>query len=247
MMTKDIVQLVREADLVLVGIGEEFEDYRTLKKIEGYEVHCAWLEESNQAENIPAYNRELLKQSDSKVYKALEQLAQLLEGKNYFVVSVTTNDILADSSLKQDRIVMPCGGSRMLQCSSGCKEALQSVLDEDGKMRDVENGVCPVCGAPLVYNNIYSQNYDENGYLDRWQLYTKWLQGTLFRKLCILELGVGMQCPSVIRFPFEKAGYFNQKASFVRVNAHLYQMTSELGDRGISVPCNAIDWLTEEC
>ena len=98
----------------------------------------------------------------------------------------------------------------------------------------------------MCLNNVYTEKYDENGYLQDWGVYTKWLQGTLFRKICILELGVGMQCPSVIRFPFEKVGYFNQKADFVRVNEHLYQMTSELGERGISVAMNAIDWLLEE-
>ena len=237
-MTEEILQIIQNADMVLVGIGEEFEDSRVLKKYPGYQETCEKLQEENRAWMLPAYHKEILKQSDTKVYSAMVKLVGLLKGKNYFVVSVTTNDILAECGFKEDRIVMPCGGSRMLQCSNGCKEALQEACGEPV-------GSCPVCGSELIYNNIYTEKYDENGYLGNWQIYTKWLQGTLFRKLCILELGVGMQCPSVIRFPFEKAGYFNQKASFIRVNEYLYQMTSELGDRGISIPMNAVDWLNE--
>ena len=45
---------------------------------------------------------------------------------------------------------------------------------------------------------------------DSWETYTKWLQGTLNRNLVILELGVGMELPQLIRFPFEKVAYFNQ-------------------------------------
>ena len=36
---------------------------------------------------------------------------------------------------------------------------------------------------------------------DSWETYTKWLQGTLNRNLVILELGVGMELPQLIRFP----------------------------------------------
>lgn len=244
-MKEEILQKIAEADMVLVGIGEEFEDNRVLKNIEQYrslreqqEKDCAWM--------IPATNRCLLKQSDSKVYLALNRLAKLLEGKNYFVVSITTNEVTADSMIRQDRVVMPCGGSRNLQCVNGCEGGILENPKFDEALIWEPVGKCPVCGERLIYNNIYSEKYDENGYLPRWNLYTKWLQGTLFRKICILELGVGMQCPSVIRFPFEKVGYFNQKADFVRVNEHLYQMTSELGERGISVAMNAIDWLLEE-
>ena len=104
-------------------------------------------------------------------------------------------------------------------------------------------GVCPICDDNLILNNIYTEKYDERGYLDQWQKYTKWLQGTLNKKLCILELGVGMQCPSVIRFPFEKIGYFNQKADFIRINKNLYQLTEELKEKGISISENAVDWL----
>ena len=46
---------------------------------------------------------------------------------------------------------------------------------------------------------------------DSWETYTKWLQGTLNRNFVILELGVGMEQAQLIRFQFEKVGYFNLK------------------------------------
>ena len=76
-----------------------------------------------------------------------------------------------------------------------------------------------------------------------WDKYTKWLQGTLNRNVLILELGVGLKYPGVIRFPFEKAAYFNKKADFIRVHGRLYQMTEELGDKGISIAQNAVAFL----
>lgn len=104
-------------------------------------------------------------------------------------------------------------------------------------------GVCPHCGKPFILNNIYAQNYNENGYLESWQRYTKWLQGTLNRNLLILELGVGMQFPSVIRWPFEKIAFFQKKSELYRVNEKLYQLSEELGGKAYSISKNAIDWL----
>ena len=87
----------------------------------------------------------------------------------------------------------------------------------------------------------------EEGKTTRWERYMKWLQGTLNKKVLILELGVGMKFPSVIRWPFEKVAYFNQKAGFYRVNETLYQLTEELKEKGISIPKNSIDWLFGLC
>ena len=87
----------------------------------------------------------------------------------------------------------------------------------------------------------------EAGYLEQWRLYTKWLQGTLNHKLFVLELGVGMRFPSVIRWPFEKVAFFNQKAYLCRVHEKLYQLTKELAEKGCGISKNAIDWLGELC
>lgn len=81
---------------------------------------------------------------------------------------------------------------------------------------------------------------DEN---HEWEMYLKWLQGTLNRKLVVLELGVGLKYPNVIRFPFEKISYFNQKAEFVRVHDRLFQMPEELGGKGDSIQEDPVELL----
>ncbi len=68
-----------------------------------------------------------------------------------------------------------------------------------------------------------------------WEKYLHWLSFTLNQKLCILEFGAGFAHPELIRFPFEKTCYFNQKARLIRVNRQFPQLTKELAGRGISV------------
>ncbi|MCR1840485.1 hypothetical protein [Murimonas intestini] len=101
------------------------------------------------------------------------------------------------------------------------------------------------CGSDMSGNVVTNEHYDESCYLPQWQNYLKWLQNTLNRKLCILELGVGFQYPSVIRWPFEKTGYLNKKADFIRVHSKFPQMSEELKDKGISVGENPVDFLLE--
>ena len=255
---QDIYRKIEEADMVLIGLGEEFDGISALKSVPMYQeareqMECKWMH--------PAYDhyfRETKTNVNENARKALVKLAELLKEKNYFVVSTAMNDVISDIPWKEGRLVRPCGGCLMKQCDCGSMAALQEVTEEEqkeliraagelvqGKAIDVSTllGSCPDCGKPLVLNNIYAEQYNENGYLSQWQLYTKWLQGTLNKNILILELGVGMKFPSVIRFPFEKVAFFNQKASFYRVNEKLYHMSEELKDKGISISQNSIAWL----
>ena len=273
-MEQRIREIIQDSDMVLVGIGEEFEGVRQLKQIPEYVRLIEEAEATGKDWMIPAINRyfadrEIKKGQDAfaQIPNVLAGLAELLQDKNYFMVTVTTNDYVWDAGFKEGRVVAPCGGSRKKQCAGGkdCEVPPQPISQKEWEQLqgEISNGIdkiqesnicqmeyinnCPQCNRPMVLNNIFAENYDERGYLDTWQIYTKWLQGTLNRKLCILELGVGMQYPSVIRFPFEKIGYFNQKANFIRVNKNLYQLTEELKEKGISISENAVDWLTSLC
>lgn len=263
MSNSDILKQIQEADMILIGIGEEFDNVKALRRKSGYAECREKLGDSEEAWLIPALNM-VYEKEESAVSQVLGRFAKLIADKNYFVVSVSTNEMVRRAAWREKRLVMPCGGSLMKQCVRNCKNGLMEVTDSDwaaiydyknklldGKLSQRANkinlGVCPECGSPLVLNNIYTEKYDENGYLEQWQLYTKWLQGTLNRKLLILELGVGMQCPSVIRWPFEKIAFFNQKASFYRVNETLYQLSEELKEKGTSISQNAIDWLGFLC
>lgn len=69
---------------------------------------------------------------------------------------------------------------------------------------------------------------------ERWDEYLSFLQNTINKKLVLLELGVGFFQPEVIRFPFEKTVFYNQKSTLIRVNKSFYQLTKEIKERGIS-------------
>ncbi len=221
-MKKIYLDKVNDADLVLIGIGTEFEEKK-------------------------------FKFSENAI-QALQELLSILQGKNYYVITTCMNSILKKAGFPADRIVSPCGNVEKKQCDAGCENSLAELSEEEKELYNEAIikeelpflGVCPVCGEKMVLNNVYAKQYDENGYLEDWKRYTKWLQGTLNKKLCVLELGVDMVFPSIIRWPFEKVAFYNQKAVFIRVNEKLYHMSEELKDKGIAVEKNAIDWLLDK-
>lgn len=123
------------------------------------------------------------------VEAAYRNLAKMLEGKNYFVITTCTDRKIESVGLKKERVVCP--------------------LLEESDQETV------------------------------WDIYLKWLQGTLHKKLLVLELGVGLRYPDLIRFPFEKTVFYNQRAELVRIHDKLFQLPVELKGRGISVEENA--------
>lgn len=166
---------IQEADMVLVGIGTEFNSRN---------------------------------QEKDTLMDAYRHLSGLLDRKNYFIVTLNTDDLIFDSELNEERIVAPCGSDSM-------------------------------------GNVVTNSDYDESWYLPQWEKYRLWLQGTVNRKLCILELGVGFEYPAVIRFAFEKIAYFNQKCRMYRIHEKLAQLTPEIRDRCTAVRQNAVEFLTE--
>lgn len=254
-MERKVLEELQAADMVLIGIGEEFEERAFLEAQPEYESTAKYLEHIGCMEQLPLLADEILREKGHGA-AALNRLYQAVKDKNFFLVSTCKTDIIYHAGFPSERTVAPCGTLRKKQCVCGCEQSLASVGDSerDSLYRAITGrehepdimGLCPKCQGRMTFNNIYLEKYLESGYLEDWKRYTKWLQGTLNRRLCILELGVNLDHPMVIRFPFEKIGYYNQKALFVRVNGSLHYLTKELSERGISIAKNAIDWLLKE-
>lgn len=231
-------EIFEEYDMFLVGIGEEFQDSFSKAEISAEKAGTIFEEYARRA-----YLQEL---EQDKTIEAYQKLAELLQGKNYFVVTLCNDDKIYKAGLKEDRIVSPCGSHNFLQCEEVCTEEIYPAEDYVGLIEEGQEPRCPHCGKPLVMNHLGCRKYSEEGYLSQWKLYTKWLQGTLNKKLCVLELGVGMKYPSVVRWPFEKVVFFNQKSHLFRVHPSLYQLAEELKERGTSIAEEPIEFLQNE-
>ena len=155
---------------------------------------------------------------------------------------MNTDDEIYETELDSKHIVAPFGSVHRFQCEHGC----------EGKLWTVEtvptDRICPVCGGAIVPNTKDCEKYVESGYLQDWQAYTDWLTHTLNQEMTILELGVGFEMPSVVRWPFERIAFLNQKAHFIRVHKIWHQLSEELSEtnRAKSVASDSCGLFAEE-
>ena len=169
---------------------------------------------------------------------AYEALAKLLEGKDYFIVTVNVDGQIYDSPLDGKRITAPGGNLHWYQCQA----ASTPDIWEEGEVAD---GKCPHCGAPLIPNTIEAEHYIEEGYLISWREYTAWLSRTLNRRLEVLELGAGVRMRElqVLRWPLEKTVFFNNKAHMYRINETFPQISDEIQTKAEAVKENSVEFV----
>ncbi len=270
----DILETIREkiseADMVLLGIGEEFQINKEeiLKRSSVYQAFAEEMETFEEEERNffknSLYVFEAEKGSQGPFMEKLEmynRLHRLIEDKNYFAVTVCKDDAIYFSNFDSRRIVSPCGTGRQMKCKNGCQKEvfetakifqklncrLLQIYENGGTCSEIRQEVprCRECGAYMEMNFAGTTGYSEKGYEKDWKRYMLWLQGTLNKKICILELGVGFSYPTVIRWPFEKVAVLNEKACFVRVNKKLPQIAKEIKEKSFSVKMDSNDFITE--
>ncbi len=276
---EQLEHVVSEADLILVGLGEEWvlteelilEDLAE-KNIVLHEMLLTARKEEKYNKLIPLLVAYYYNSYIPEVLEgAYANMLEMLEGKNYFIVSLTVDSYLAKMGFKEDRYVNPCGSYEKLQCDNCCntqlitsEQLLKEVeriivsvegLDLTGQMlqqvlerclTSIEERHCDQCGATMSFNLLDTKKYCEEGYLEKWQIYMKWLQGTLNKRLCVIEAGVGMKLPSVIRWPFEKTVFYNQKANMFRIHDKFYQINEEVAERAYSCKGHSVQVFKEK-
>ena len=211
---QEILQRIKEAQKVLVGIGPEW----GLRCGEGGDIRACSLKEPQQQALREGYH----------------SLYNLIKDKDYFVVTTLTDGAVYDTPMDPKRLTAPCGNVHWRQCSKACTKDIW----EEG---EVPEDICPHCGAPLTGNTIKAETYIEEGYLPGWRAYTKWQTETLNRSLVILELGEDFQTPTVMRWPFEKIVFFNKKSHLYRINEMLWQIPKEVEERAEGIRENSLE------
>ncbi|MBQ3512572.1 MAG: hypothetical protein IJA32_02060 [Lachnospiraceae bacterium] len=226
-MYQEMIELIQDADKVLIGLGGELKlnDIEADMSLEQIKHHLSAI--------------------SGKEYEIIEKL---VEKKDYFIISSNVDGGLTCSGFEENRWVAPMGNPFIFQCVEEDCDGLKDFTKDKETLWKEEKVLCPKCGKEMKANirqKEHPELYNEIGYLPQWEKYQKWLSCTLNRKLVVLELGEGFECPALFRWPFEKTVFFHQKAKLIRVNEKLWQIGEEIKERAISVPVNAKVFLAE--
>lgn len=156
-------------------------------------------------------------------------LFELVKDKDYFVLTTNVDAQFYKAGFAAERIFAVQGDYGKFQCAKACHDKLYDNEEAVRRMADEQAGCriptalvpkCPVCGGRMEVNirkdaffvqdaawYAASQNYDD--FYDR----------ACGKKTVLLELGVGYNTPTIIRFPFERMTYQNKDVRLVRMNA----------------------------
>ncbi len=95
---------------------------------------------------------------------------------------------------------------------------------------------CPVCGGNMAMHLRCDQYFVED---DNWHeaagRYGDFLKRMEHKKGVLLELGVGFNTPTIIRFPFEKMVQKNRNLSLIRLNRNEAVVPESFGNRAVGI------------
>lgn len=174
-----------------------------------------------------------------------KELLKLVEDKNYFVITTNVDAQFEKAGFEQQKLFVVQGDYREMQCAKACHnkvysniETVKEILANTDNFTIPERFVpsCPVCGGKMDMHLRKDKYFIED---EKWHeaaaRYERFLRSYAQSPILLLELGVGFNTPSIIRYPFEEIVYFNPKSLLVRINKELYPPRLPLDSRIINI------------
>lgn len=157
-----------------------------------------------------------------------QDLFELVKDKDYFVITTNVDGQFSKAGFDDQRFFEVQGNYGEWQCSVPCQQKVYDNKDmvmnmmqqiHDLKIPSELVPYCPNCGAPLTLHLRIDDSFVED---ELWHAmndrYVEFLQRIEDKKVAFLELGVGYNTPTIIRFPFEKLTAVLPQAKLIRVN-----------------------------
>lgn len=173
------------------------------------------------------------------------QLYEMVKEKDYFVLTTNVDHQFQKAGFATDRIFATQGDYGNIQCEKGCHPKIYDAADLFYQMHQARRDClvpsymvpkCPVCGDNMTMHLRSDQYFveDENWYKAAGK-YKGFLKKLGNKKGVLLELGVGFNTPTIIRFPFEKMVWENKNLTLIRLNKDEALVPEDLGSRAIGI------------
>ena len=253
---------LREAEAILIGIGagmstsagfsysgkrfdDNFRDFSTKYGItdmysggfypfETLEEYWAW------------WSRMIwLNRYDCPVGKPYKDLLSLVRDKDYFIITTNVDHQTQKAGFDKKRLFYTQGDYGLFQCSKPCcqktydnEEFIRDMIREQKDMRIPSALIphCPVCGKPMTTNLRVDERFvQDDGWYRARRMYEEFLDEHKGRKILFLELGVGMNTPGIIKYPFWRMTAENRKAIYCTINKGEAYIPSEIRGRAIAM------------
>lgn len=261
------------ADAILIGagaglsasagfdyIGERFEKYFSDFK-EKYGITNMYFGGFYDFDTLEEYwawwsRHILINRYDCEVGKPYKDLFSIVKDKNYFVLTTNVDHQFQRAGFDKKRLFYTQGDYGLFQCSNGChnktynnEEIVRKMVAQQKDMKIPTELIprCPKCNKPMTMNlrcdDLFVQ--DEGWYLacNRYQDFIRRNENS---HILYLELGVGMNTPGIIKYPFWQMTAKNKNAVYCSVNSELSYVPTEIQNQSVVIR-NDIARVLEEC
>lgn len=172
-------------------------------------------------------------------------LHTIVKGKEYFVLTTNVDHCFQRAGFDKARLFYTQGDYGLFQCSVPCRQetydneaAVRAMAAAQSEMRVPRELLprCPVCGAPMVPNLRTDGTFVEDaGWHAACARYEQFLRASEGKKLLLLELGVGMNTPGIIKYPFWQMAERRASARYVCINAAEAYAPAAIASRSLCI------------
>ena len=171
---------------------------------------------------------------------------ELVKDKDYFVLTTNVDHQFYKAGFDENRIFATQGDYGEIQCAKGCHVKVYDAIEMFHQMNQARKNCkvpsymvpkCPVCGGPMAMHLRCDQYFvEDESWHEAATRYGKYYSAALKDKhTVLLELGVGFNTPTIIRFPFEKMMRENTKLNLIRLNKEEAVVPESFGKRAVGI------------
>ena len=205
-----------------------FYPYDTPEEYWAYWSRYIWLNRYTPAPK-PVYNR----------------LLALVKEKDYFVLTTNVDHQFQKAGFDKHRLFYTQGDYGLFQCSGPCcqktydnEEIVRQMVRQQQDMRVPEELVprCPHCGKPMTMNlRCDNTVVEDEGWHRAAERYSDFLRRHKGLKTLFLDLGTGMNAPTIIKFSFWRMAYAWPDAMYACINLGQAYAPEELSGKSLCI------------
>lgn len=177
--------------------------------------------------------------------KPYKDLLELVKDKDYFVLTTNVDHQFQRAGFDKKRLFYTQGDYGLWQCPKPChnktydnEEDVRKMITEQKNMKIPTELIphCPKCSAPMTMNLRCDDTFvqDEAWYqaAERYDLFLKRHKDL---NILFIELGVGLNTPVIIKYPFWRMTVGNKNAMYACINLGEAVCPEEIENQSICI------------
>lgn len=180
--------------------------------------------------------------AENGVYR---RLRELVRDKDCFVLTTNVDHQFQKAGFDKDRLFYTQGDYGLFQCPKPCcdktydnEAIIRRMYAEQKNMRIPSELVprCPCCGRPMTMNLRCDDSFvQDEGWYRAAERYDEYIRSHKNKYALFLELGVGYNTPTIIKYPFWKMTAENRRAVYACINFGEAYCPDEISHRSVCI------------